>query len=141
MHDMYIYQTSMQLVYNNSLCIFSISSPHNCVYETKLNKSVLDGEISIEHYSCLRKDRNRNGGGFACFIHKSIAFEGLTFLMILKIFSLTFFYQKQNLFCLELPTALPLICNLLKSFQIVYQIQFLLTRKKLSYLETSMLNF
>ena len=28
-----------------------------------------------KHYSCLRKDRNRNGGGIACFIHKSIAFE------------------------------------------------------------------
>ena len=35
----------------------------------------MDGEISIEHYSCLRKDRNRSGGGVACFIHKSIGFE------------------------------------------------------------------
>ena len=35
----------------------------------------MDGEISIEHYSYLRKDRNRNGGGVSYFIHKSIAFE------------------------------------------------------------------
>ena len=35
----------------------------------------MDGEIGVENYSCVRKDRNRNGGGVACFIHKSIAFE------------------------------------------------------------------
>ena len=30
------------------------------------------------HLNCnslLRKDRNRNGGGVACFIHKSIAYD------------------------------------------------------------------
>merc|ERR1712015_240778 len=52
------------------------TSPHIiCFSETKLDKSISDGEIAIENYSCVRKDRNRNGGGVACFIHKSIAFE------------------------------------------------------------------
>ena len=52
------------------------TSPHIiCFSETKLDKSISDGEIAIDNYSCVRKDRNRNGGGVACFIHKSIAFE------------------------------------------------------------------
>ena len=52
------------------------TSPHIiCFSETKLDESITDGEIGIENYSCVRKDRNRNGGGVACFIHKSIAFE------------------------------------------------------------------
>ena len=52
------------------------TSPHIiCFSETKLDKSISDREIAIENYSCVRKDRNRNGGGVACFIHKSIAFE------------------------------------------------------------------
>ena len=51
-------------------------SPHVfCFSETKLDKSILDGEIGFENYSTIRKDRNRNGGGVACFIHKSLAFE------------------------------------------------------------------
>ena len=54
----------------------SSASPHVlCFSETKLDKSILDGEISFENYSVIRKDRNRNGGGVACFIHKSLAFE------------------------------------------------------------------
>ena len=54
----------------------SSASPHVlCFSETKLDKSILDGEISFENYAVIRKDRNRNGGGVACFIHKSLAFE------------------------------------------------------------------
>ena len=45
-----------------------------CFSETKLDKSVTNGEIKID-YSCVRKDKNRNGGRVACFIHKSIAYD------------------------------------------------------------------
>ena len=45
------------------------TQPHViCFSETKLDKSVTDCEIKIENYTCVRKDRNRNGGGVACFI-------------------------------------------------------------------------
>ena len=44
------------------------TSPHIiCFSETKLDKSISDGEIAIENYSCVRKDRNRNGGEVAFF--------------------------------------------------------------------------
>ena len=52
--------------------VLSIQPHIICFSETKLDKSVTDGEIKIDNYSCVRKDRSRNGGGVACFIHKSI---------------------------------------------------------------------
>ena len=52
------------------------TQPHVlCFSETKLDYSVKDAEVNIDNYSCLRKDRNRNGGGVAIFVHKSIAYD------------------------------------------------------------------
>ena len=40
----------------------SSASPHIlCCSETKLDKLILDGEISFENHAVIRKDRNRNG--------------------------------------------------------------------------------
>ena len=36
------------------------------ISESKLDKSVLDGEVFIDGYEVIRSDRNRNGGGVAC---------------------------------------------------------------------------
>ena len=44
------------------------------VSETKLDKSVLDGEVSIDGYEIKRADRNRHGGGVACYIRKDLVF-------------------------------------------------------------------
>lgn len=45
------------------------------VSETKLDKSVLDGEVSIDGYEIKRADRNRHGGGVACYIRKDLVFS------------------------------------------------------------------
>ena len=38
------------------------------ICESKLDASVLDPEISIDNYKNLRCDRNRQGGGVACYV-------------------------------------------------------------------------
>ena len=75
------------------------------------------------------------------FTNLQLLSKGLIFLMNLKMFSLIFSYPKQSPFCLEFPTYPHLICNLLKTLQMVYPTLTLLMRKKLSSLVTSMLTF
>ena len=43
--------------------------------ETKIDNSVSDHEIAIENYVTIRKDRNRQGGGVALYVHKSLKVE------------------------------------------------------------------
>ena len=45
------------------------------ISETKIDKSVLDGEVNIAGYEIKRCDRNRHGGGVACYIRKDLAFN------------------------------------------------------------------
>ena len=68
----------------NSLCskideireFVLVTNPHViCFSETKLDFSHTDAEVSIDNYSCVRKDRNRHGGGVACYVHKSIDYD------------------------------------------------------------------
>ena len=47
------------------------------ISETKLDNSVLNSEIDIENYTIIRRDRNRNGGGVACYIRRDICFNEL----------------------------------------------------------------
>ena len=47
------------------------------ISETKLDNSVFDTEINIENYTIIRRDRNRNGGGVACYIRNDIRFNEL----------------------------------------------------------------
>ena len=42
-----------------------------------MDKSVLNSEIDIENYTIIRRDRNRNGGGVACYIRSDICFNEL----------------------------------------------------------------
>ena len=48
--------------------------------ETKLDKTIFDSEISIPNYSLIRKDRNRKGGGVACYIRSDICFNNQNYL-------------------------------------------------------------
>ena len=50
------------------------------ITETKLDESVLNNEIDIEGYNILRLDRNRHGGGVACYIRNDISFTQLNSL-------------------------------------------------------------
>ena len=45
------------------------------ISESKLDETVLNGEIFIPGYSILRSDRNRNGGGILCYIKDTICFK------------------------------------------------------------------
>ena len=48
--------------------------------ETKLDKTIFDSEVSIPNYSLIRKDRNRKGGGVACYIRSDICFNSQNYL-------------------------------------------------------------
>ena len=45
------------------------------ITESKLDGSVLDGEINIDGYELVRSDRNRHGGGVARYIRNDISFS------------------------------------------------------------------
>ena len=45
------------------------------ITESKLDGSVLDGEINIDGYELVRSDWNRHGGGVACCIRSDISFN------------------------------------------------------------------
>ena len=56
------------LLFYNNIDIFAMN-------ETKIDNSVSDHEIAIENYVTIRKDRNRQGGGVALYVHKSLKVE------------------------------------------------------------------
>ena len=45
------------------------------ITESKLGGTVLDGEINIDGYEVIRSDRNRHGGGLACYVRNDISFN------------------------------------------------------------------
>ena len=49
-----------------------------CISE--LDDSVLSSEIQIENYDLIRSDRNRHGGGVACFIRNYLSCNTKSFL-------------------------------------------------------------
>ena len=66
------------------------------ICESKLDASVLDPQISIDNYTILRCDRNRQGGGAACYVINYLSCNTLSFSVKLKTFSLKFYYLTQN---------------------------------------------
>ena len=45
------------------------------VTESKLDATLLDGEVNIDGYEVIRSDRNRHGGGVACYARNDISFN------------------------------------------------------------------
>ena len=45
------------------------------ISESKLDASVLSSEIKIENYDLICSDRNRHGGGVACFIRNDLTYN------------------------------------------------------------------
>ena len=45
------------------------------ITESKLDHTVSDLEVNLPGYDILRCDRNRNGGGVACYIRKDLCFN------------------------------------------------------------------
>ena len=50
------------------------------ITETKLDNTVYDSEVTIDGYSIVRNDRNRKGGGVACYIRSNISYSRKTCL-------------------------------------------------------------
>ena len=44
------------------------------ISESKLDETILQSEMEISNYEFLRCDRNRNGGGVACYIRSDIGY-------------------------------------------------------------------
>ena len=49
-----------------------------CFSETKLDSTVTSSEVLIEGYSNIRRDRNRHGGGVACYVSNLIHYNERT---------------------------------------------------------------
>ena len=45
------------------------------ITETKLDASINNEELNIDGYSIIRNDRNRHGGGVACYIKDDISYN------------------------------------------------------------------
>ena len=45
------------------------------ISESKLDDSVPTSEIQIDEYDLLRYDRNRHGGGVACYIRNDLSYN------------------------------------------------------------------
>ena len=55
--------------------IVSKNKPHIIgINETKLDHTVIDGEVEIDEYQIIRNDRNSFGSGVAPYIHDSVPF-------------------------------------------------------------------
>ena len=68
------------------------------ISESKLDETVLEGEIYIDGYKLIRADRNRNGGGVACYIKADLgANQRKDFATDIENFSISF-CQIQNPF-------------------------------------------
>ena len=48
------------------------------ICESKLDASVLEQEISFDNYKILRCDRNRDGGGVACYVRNNLSYNILS---------------------------------------------------------------
>ena len=46
-----------------------------CFSETKLDSTVTNAEMNIDGYSHVRHDRNRHGGGVACYVNNSVHYN------------------------------------------------------------------
>ena len=79
------------------------------ISESKLDNTVADSEINVLGYSLIRVDRDRRGGGVACYIRNDISFnivdclskniEGVMFDLLLpktKSISVGIFYRPPN---------------------------------------------
>ena len=45
------------------------------ITEAKLDSTVYDSEVTVDGFNIVRNDRNRNGGGVACYIRNNICFN------------------------------------------------------------------
>ena len=74
------------------------------ITESKLKKSIFQSEIQIDNYILFRCDRNRNGGGVACYIGSGISYVQKDF----------FPYVIENIFLeILLPKTIPITVEIM----------------------------
>ena len=81
------------------------------IAESKLDSFVTDSEVNINGYSIIRNDRNRNGGGVACYNRNDLCFNienifSNSIKHFLNFYFLKFSYQKLNRLLKEYFTGL-----------------------------------
>ena len=68
------------------------------ITESILDNRILDSEIQIDNYQILRCDRNRKGGGVACYVRNDLRYiEKDFFLKKSKTYSLRSYSRKLSL--------------------------------------------
>ena len=84
------------------------SSAAGGISESKFDESVLQSEIQVNNYDLIRRDRNRNGGGVACYIRIDIGYIQKQYFPeeIKNIFS-EILLPKTNPLVVGLPKELP----------------------------------
>ena len=73
-------KTGSRLNHLNNRCIhenYDIVS----LTETHLNSGIHDNELHIDDYQLFRKDRNRSGGGVACYVKNNLSAKIVSNLM------------------------------------------------------------
>ena len=73
----------------------SANDPVTGITEFKPDESIFQTEIQIDNYDLLRYDRNRNGGGVACYIRSDISYvQKDVFPNVIEIFYVKCYCQK-----------------------------------------------
>ena len=81
-------------------CLASQHSPHIiCLCETWLDDTILDCELNIPSFSIVRRDRCRNGGGIAIYIHESITFKVVSSHVHLELLTIQLNLPSKSLTC------------------------------------------
>ena len=79
------------------------------ITETKLDNTIYDSKVTIDGYNIVRNDRNRKGGGVACYIRSNIFYSRKTCLSDnLENIFIVFCFQRQNLYTYAFFTNLQL---------------------------------
>ena len=56
----------------------STNAPITGISESKLDESVLEPEIQIDDYKILQCDRNKQGGGVACYVRSDFSYNSIS---------------------------------------------------------------
>ena len=91
----------------DQILLIAIETKPACLlfYETWLDNSVFDSEVSIPNQVVCRNDRNRHGEVYVCVRHDISLTWGMTYVIRSLIqSSLIYFYQNPNPLLLELST-------------------------------------
>ena len=90
------------LIYSKKYKLCNIAKYFNAaisgIAETKLTNSVYDSEVTINGHRIVQNDRNRKGGGVACYIWSNICYSTKTCLSNnSEIIFIDLFFRKQKL--------------------------------------------